>query len=283
MKIAFMISSSGQRMPYRIEPMSTQSLTGMQLSLVKTFNSPTVIAGGPSKTFTLAATNSGVSDADNVVLTDSVDHRLHVDAISVGSYTCDPASQSIHCTLPPIISFGYSQSRLTSMRTEHSRRKDRVYPYVRAVWEREDKLDETTGTVVPQDSYYMLEYERLTDGVYYFTFRNSLGAPAEMGMAANDCDCGYAEVCLIPSAEWDTIDALLGKTPWATPTTGDAMNPRLLTEVLLAAPRSSNDEKPACCCSTSESTRGWVIWSCARVTIVVRAGISELTSRLAVG
>ena len=49
---------------------------------MKTFSSDTVTAGGASQTFTLDVTNSGVSDADNVNLTDTVDPRLVVDSIA---------------------------------------------------------------------------------------------------------------------------------------------------------------------------------------------------------
>ena len=61
----------------------------------KTFDSDTVTAGGASQTFTIAVTTAGVSDADNVSLTDTVDARLIVDSIAAGGYTCAPPSQSI--------------------------------------------------------------------------------------------------------------------------------------------------------------------------------------------
>ena len=59
----------------------------------------TVTAGGAAQTFTIDVTNSGVSDADNVSLTDTVDPRLVVDSITAGDYTCGAPSQSISCTL----------------------------------------------------------------------------------------------------------------------------------------------------------------------------------------
>ena len=43
-------------------------------------------AGGVAKTFTIAVTNSGLSDADHVSLSDSVDARLAVDSINGGSW-----------------------------------------------------------------------------------------------------------------------------------------------------------------------------------------------------
>ena len=56
-------------------------------------------AGGSSETFTLSVHNAGVSDADNLSLTDTVDARLLVQSIAAGDYTCGAASQSISCTL----------------------------------------------------------------------------------------------------------------------------------------------------------------------------------------
>src|SRR4029079_10547293 len=50
-------------------------------------------------TFTLSVSNSGVSDADGVSLTDTVDGRLLVDSIDPGDYSCGPAGQSISCSL----------------------------------------------------------------------------------------------------------------------------------------------------------------------------------------
>src|SRR6185436_14138657 len=70
------------------------------LSVVKTFNSDTVTAGGSGQTFTISVTNSGTSDADNLSLTDSVDSRLLVDSIIAGDYDCTASSgQSISCSL----------------------------------------------------------------------------------------------------------------------------------------------------------------------------------------
>ena len=71
----------------------------VHLSVSKTFASPSVTAGGAPSSFTISVTNSGLSDADNLNVTDNVDPRLIVDSITAGDYTCDPASQSVHCTL----------------------------------------------------------------------------------------------------------------------------------------------------------------------------------------
>ena len=54
----------------------------------------TVTAGGAASTFTVDVTNSGVSDADNLSLTDTVDARLIVDSVTAGSYTCTDATES---------------------------------------------------------------------------------------------------------------------------------------------------------------------------------------------
>ena len=69
------------------------------LTTTKEFNSPTVTAGGASQAFTLSITNSGLSDADNVTLTDAVDPRLVVESIAAGDFSCGAPSQSIGCTL----------------------------------------------------------------------------------------------------------------------------------------------------------------------------------------
>ena len=70
----------------RRAPTSVAIVEDVDLSVTKAFDSPTVTAGGAAKTFTIDVTNAGVSDADNVVLTDTVDSRLVVDSIS-GDFT----------------------------------------------------------------------------------------------------------------------------------------------------------------------------------------------------
>src|SRR4029079_17604911 len=49
-------------------------------------------------TFTVTVKNTGVSQADNVSLTDNVDPRLHVTGIT-GDFSCGAPSQTISCTL----------------------------------------------------------------------------------------------------------------------------------------------------------------------------------------
>ena len=67
--------------------------------MTKTFTDSAVDAGTGSHTFTIDVTNSGVSDADNLTLTDTVDGRLIVDSVS-GDFTCGAPSQAISCTWP---------------------------------------------------------------------------------------------------------------------------------------------------------------------------------------
>jgi uncharacterized repeat protein (TIGR01451 family) len=74
----------------------------VHLSVTKAFNSTSVTAGGPAKSFTVSVTNSGLSDADNVSLTDTVDSRLIVDSVTSAGFTCtdgDSNPQTITCSL----------------------------------------------------------------------------------------------------------------------------------------------------------------------------------------
>ena len=72
----------------------------VQLSVTKTFDSASVTAGGASRSFTIDVSNDGVSDADNVSLTDLVDSRLLVGPITNGSFDCSAsAGQQIDCSL----------------------------------------------------------------------------------------------------------------------------------------------------------------------------------------
>ena len=74
----------------------------VHLSVSKTFASPTVTAGGAPSSFTISVTNSGLSDADNLNVTDNVDSRLIVDSVDANDYTCtdgDSNAQTITCSL----------------------------------------------------------------------------------------------------------------------------------------------------------------------------------------
>src|SRR5207302_782983 len=72
------------------------------LTVEKVFQDASVDAGTSGHTFTIKVTNTGPSDAASVHVTDSVDARLHVTAVS-DSATGEPCAassgQSIDCTL----------------------------------------------------------------------------------------------------------------------------------------------------------------------------------------
>jgi uncharacterized repeat protein (TIGR01451 family) len=73
----------------------------VDLSVTKAFSSATITSGGASGTFTITVTNGGVSEADNLVLTDFVDLRLTVDSLVQGAFDCSFGSgQSIDCRMP---------------------------------------------------------------------------------------------------------------------------------------------------------------------------------------
>ena len=78
---------------------SVDIVEDVQLSVDKAFQGSPAIAGGADKTFTIAVTNDGVSDADNVVVDDTVDTRLIVQSVAGGDFTCDAPSQDVHCVL----------------------------------------------------------------------------------------------------------------------------------------------------------------------------------------
>ena len=101
---------------------STSSRT-CSLASTKTFDSTTVTAGGATQTFTIDVTNNGVSDADNVSLTDSVDSRLIVDSIDAGDYTCaraEPVDLAARSRISRRARRSRSRSRTTSTPTTES-------------------------------------------------------------------------------------------------------------------------------------------------------------------
>ena len=70
------------------------------LVVTKTFADDSVDAGTMLHTFTIDVENTGVSEADNLSLTDTVDPRLIVTNVA-GSYSCpdgDSNPQTITCT-----------------------------------------------------------------------------------------------------------------------------------------------------------------------------------------
>lgn len=87
-------------------------------------------------------------------------------------------------------------------------RKHPKLNYVQAIWELDDQ---------GQDTGYELEVETNTEGSYLFPFRNVLDTPVELGFQQSACDCNSGDVCLLPKSEWQDIDALLTRTPWAEP------------------------------------------------------------------
>ncbi len=98
------VTSSGTNDPDPSNDASTLLSTveeDVQLRVTKAFSTATVTSGGASGTFTITVTNDGVSDADNLVLTDLVDARLTVDSVAGGVFDCSFGSgQSIDCRMP---------------------------------------------------------------------------------------------------------------------------------------------------------------------------------------
>ena len=83
--------------------------------MTKSFDSATVTAGTGSHTFVATVTNSGVSQADNLTLTDTVDSRLLVDSVT-GPFTCtdpDTDAQTITCTLANLAASGTASITVT--------------------------------------------------------------------------------------------------------------------------------------------------------------------------
>jgi uncharacterized repeat protein (TIGR01451 family) len=80
-------------------PTTTTVQEDVRLVIAKAFTEPSVTAGTPGHSFTITVTNNGYSDADNVVVNDSVDSRLVVTGVTGGGFTCDAPSPTIHCTL----------------------------------------------------------------------------------------------------------------------------------------------------------------------------------------
>jgi hypothetical protein len=85
---------------------------------------------------------------------------------------------------------------------------------IRAVWAWDDDVPNAAPL---RDSGYALEWERMVQGYCYFTFRNVLSGPAELGVITSACDCSEAAACLLTDSQWQTVDAILAKTPWAAP------------------------------------------------------------------
>ena len=70
------------------------------LSAVKAFTADPVTAGSTGNTFTIAVTNNGPSDTENVAITDTVDPALTVTNVSIDNGDCSASSgQSVDCSL----------------------------------------------------------------------------------------------------------------------------------------------------------------------------------------
>ena len=80
----------------------------VHLHVVKTFQSDTVTAGGSTQTFTIAVSNTGFSDADNLHVTDGVDPRLIVTNIADGGLNCTASTTgspaTVDCSAAHLIS-----------------------------------------------------------------------------------------------------------------------------------------------------------------------------------
>ncbi|MDH5421221.1 MAG: DUF11 domain-containing protein, partial [Acidimicrobiia bacterium] len=73
------------------------------LGVVKTFIEDPVKQGTGPYSFTIAVTNTGISDADNVVITDAVPATLAVTGVGVDTGgSCSPASNNVSCSVPTL-------------------------------------------------------------------------------------------------------------------------------------------------------------------------------------
>ena len=79
---------------------TVEVIEDVQLSIDKEFSDTSVVAGTSGHTFTLVVSNGGASDADNVLVTDTVDSRLHVTNVSApaGVDCSASAGQSVSCS-----------------------------------------------------------------------------------------------------------------------------------------------------------------------------------------
>ncbi len=70
------------------------------LTVTKAFASDPVAAGATNRTFSIVVTNDGASDAENVRVTDVVDSRLQVGAVTSATADCSAtAGQSVDCAI----------------------------------------------------------------------------------------------------------------------------------------------------------------------------------------
>jgi large repetitive protein len=80
----------------------TAVIVQSNIQIAKTLDTPTPVEAGTNVTFTLAASNSGPSDATQVVVTDPLpDHLNYVSADGTG-WTCTHAGQTVICRRPVV-------------------------------------------------------------------------------------------------------------------------------------------------------------------------------------
>ena len=83
---------------------SVEILEDVVLDLTKQFTGETVIAGTSGNSFTVAVSNLGISDADNVIISDAVDPTLVVTGVAiVDTGSCSlSAANNIECLVPTL-------------------------------------------------------------------------------------------------------------------------------------------------------------------------------------
>ncbi len=79
--------------------------TSADLSITKTTSNPTPVAGGAAFSYTLTVTNNGVSDAQNVVVTDPLPQGANFLSASANdnSYSCSSSNGTVTCTKALVI------------------------------------------------------------------------------------------------------------------------------------------------------------------------------------
>ncbi len=82
---------------------SVEVVTVIDLDAVKQFTPATAAAGSTGNQMTLTVENNGISDANTVVVTDSVDARLSVTAVDCGGGVDSTAGQNVTCTFGTIL------------------------------------------------------------------------------------------------------------------------------------------------------------------------------------
>ena len=83
---------------------TVDAIEDVDLSVTKTFADASVTAGSTGNTFTIAVTNNGSSDAENLVVTDNVDSALTVTGATIApAGDCSAtAANAVSCTMPSL-------------------------------------------------------------------------------------------------------------------------------------------------------------------------------------